>query len=123
MTMAYSNRTDLNNPAKKVARQAATGQTYGEAGAQLASQTAVPMAPSPTDSVPAGPPMLPGSLPSLTSPTMRPDMPMNNNFTAPEAPQTYSFGDPVIEEIRALYQQFPNDDLAALLSAYDRYFR
>jgi hypothetical protein len=39
----YSNRTDLQNPAAKMAATAAKGQAYGEAGAQIASQQAVQM--------------------------------------------------------------------------------
>jgi DNA uptake protein ComE-like DNA-binding protein len=39
----YPNRTDLNNPTKKLAVTTAPGQTYGEAGAQRAAQQAVPM--------------------------------------------------------------------------------
>lgn len=121
--MAYSNRTDLNNPAQKIARQAAPGQTYGEAGQQLASQAAVPMGAPPTDMVSPQPPMLPGSLPPLAGPTNRPDIPLTDNFVSPQPQQTYQFGDPVIEELRAIYALYPNEDLAALLSAYDRYFR
>jgi len=69
----YANRTDLQNPAQKIARQAATGQPYGEASRQMAAQEAVPMGPSPTTAAPAPRPRpTPGQVASLTAPTERP---------------------------------------------------
>jgi len=52
MAKQYPNRSDLRNPTKKLAAQAAPGQTYGEAGKQMAAQRAVPMAAPPTDNTP-----------------------------------------------------------------------
>lgn len=122
MAEQYPNRSDLRNPMKKMA---APGQTYGEAGAQLAAQDVVPMGASPSDSVSVpqqtGP--KPGSVVDLTAETEFPDQKLNNNFVAGGPPRQYSFGDPVIEELRQIYFAAPNDDLARLLSAYDRYFR
>jgi hypothetical protein len=38
MAKQYPNRSDLRNPSKKLAAKAAPGQTYGEAGKQIAAQ-------------------------------------------------------------------------------------
>lgn len=120
----YPNRSDLRNPAKKIAVSAARGQTYGEAGKQIASQQAVPMGPSPTSAPQmVGPSPTPGNVVDLAAPTERPETPLNNNFMADVPQATASFGDPVMEELRQLYFAHPNEDLAALLAAYDRYFR
>lgn len=123
MAEQYPNRSDLRNPMKKMA---APGQTYGEAGKQLAAQDAVPMGASPTGT-PQAPPRQPGPPPGqvvdLFAETEFPDSKLNNNFVAGGPPRQYSFGDPVIEELRQIYFAAPNDDLARLLAAYDRYFR
>lgn len=77
---SYGNRTDLNAP-KPLAPTAVGGQTYGQAGQQLAAQKAVPMAPPPVAApaggappaptpVPQGPP--PGSRGAFNRPTERP---------------------------------------------------
>lgn len=113
----YPNRTDLQNPAAKIAARAATGQTYGEAGQQMAAQKAVPMGQSPTDMVssPAPSRPTPGNVVDLMAPTERPQDEM-----APvmgPAPAILPARDPVIEEIEVLYRMFPNDDLKDLLSA------
>ena len=118
----YPNRSDLRNPMKKMA---APGQTYGEAGKQMAAQQAVPMAAPPTDapSAPMQPRPTPGKVVDLFADTEFPDRPMNNNFVSEGPPRQYSFGDPVIQELRQIYFAAPNEDLARLLAAYDRYFR
>ena len=81
---ANPNRTDLNGP--KLPAQAASGQPYGQAGAQLASQAAVPMGPPPTgmSAPPAtgSPGPQPGAL-DFARPTERPNEPIT---TAPPAP-------------------------------------
>lgn len=120
----YPNRSDLRNPAEKIAVSAAQGQTYGAAGKQIAAQQAVPMGPSPSGTPQImSPPPTPGNVVDLHAPTERPDIPLTNNFTADVPQATVSFGDPIMEELRQLYFSHPNEDLAALLSAYDRYFR
>lgn len=121
MAEQYPNRSDLRNPMTKMA---APGQTYGEAGKQLAAQDVVPMGAAPTDAVstPRTSPK-PGQVVDLMADTEFPDNPLNNNFVSEGPPRQYSFGDPVIEEIRQIYYAYPNDDLARLLAAYDRYFR
>lgn len=120
----YGNRTDLQNPARKIAAQAAKGQTYGEAGKQMEAQRVVPMGAAPTDmAAPPQPSARPGSVVDLGAPTEFPNQVLNNNYKAPTPTTTYRYGDPVLEELRQLYYLYPNDDLADLLSAYDRYFR
>lgn len=113
----YSNRSDLRNPAGKIAAKAATGQTYGEAGKQLAAQQAVPMGAPPTA---APQPMqsanrpVPGNVVDLMAPTQRPQDQM-----APimNQPMVLPMSNPVLEELEVLYRMYPNDDLAGLISA------
>jgi hypothetical protein len=92
---SYQNRTDLNQT-RTLPAQAATGQPYGAAGAQLAAQKAVPMGtppvpgPMPTGGAPMGgapmgdpntpPPPGPGELPGLTDPTNRPGEPVTHGL-------------------------------------------
>lgn len=117
MAQQYPNRTDLQNPAQKVARQAAKGQPYGEAAQQMAAQRAVPMASAPSDATPQ-PARLrptPGGLGALDRMTERPDEPLAPMYQ--NTPLMFSTSDPVLDEISMLYAQYPNDDLAALLSA------
>lgn len=118
----YPNRTDLQNPAAKMAATAAKGQAYGEAGAQIASQQAVPMGAPPTDVIqrPA-----PGSMGSLTRPTERPAEPITAGADFGAGPTMAQAGiattlpgfNDTLEELKVLFRQFPNDDLAGLLSA------
>lgn len=118
----YPNRTDLQNPAAKMAATAAKGQAYGEAGAQIASQQAVPMGAPPTDAIqrPA-----PGSMGSLTRPTERPAEPITAGADFGAGPTMAQAGiattlpgfNDTLEELKVLFRQFPNDDLAGLLSA------
>ena len=129
MANEYPNRSDLRNPAKKIAKTAAKGQPYGQAGAQLASQAAVPMAPSPTAAMPAAPqapPIQPGGLGLFSRPTERPNEPVTagasfgpgrtpgREFVVPVA------ADPVLNELRGLYQAFPLPELADMLDSYVR---
>lgn len=131
MAKAYPNRSDLRNPAGKIAKQAAKGQPYGEAGKQLAAQSVVPMGAAPTDNVPApqpqqGPAIQPGALGPLTRPTDRPAEPLTagasfgpgptpgTQFVVPKA------ADPVLNELRGLYRAYPSPELADLLDSYVR---
>ena len=119
----YSNRTDLQNPAAKLAATAAKGQAYGEAGKQIAAQQAVPMGGSP---MPAPTPTVqPGSLGAFNRPTERPDEPITAGADFGAGMNMQQAGIPIIapgfndvlEEIKVLYRQFPNDDLGLLLSS------
>ena len=129
MANEYPNRSDLRNPAKKIAKTAAKGQPYGQAGAQLASQAVVPMAPSPSavmPSAPSAPPIQPGGLGAFSRPTERPNEPVTSGssfgpgrtpgreFVVPVA------GDSVLNELRGLYQAFPLPELADMLDSYVR---
>lgn len=125
MAKQYSNRTDLQNPAKKIAAQAAKGQTYGEAGKQIEAQRAVPMGAAPTDSVPRP---APGSMGAFNRPTERPEEPVTagaNLGVGPTATQAGIFppidtGRSVLEEIIALNSVYPNDDLRDLIATMTR---
>ena len=119
----YSNRTDLQNPAAKMAATAAKGQAYGEAGAQIASQQAVPMGAPPTDMVSPG--IAPGSMGGLSRPSERPAEPITAGADFGPGPTMAQAGiattlpgfNDTLEELKVLFRQFPNDDLAGLLSA------
>ena len=119
----YSNRTDLQNPAAKMAATAAKGQAYGEAGKQIAAQQAVPMGASPASMMPQG--IVPGSMGALDRMTERPNEPITAGMDFGAGPSMAQAGIPIvapgfndaIEELKVLYRQFPNDDLANLLSA------
>jgi hypothetical protein len=114
--------SDIQAGTNRVAIQAATGQTYGKATEQMNAQRAVPMGTPPTEVQRP----VPGTLGSLTRPTERPMEPITAgaNFGAgPSAvgagiPQ--SAGDNALEELRMIYQMFPNDDLADLIDSYSR---
>lgn len=111
----YPNRSDLRNPAQKIAAKAAPGQTYGEAGKQMVAQQAVPMGASPTDIAPqpATPRPVPGNVVDFAGPTQRPQ-----DLMAPvmNQPMSLPLRDPVIDELEVLMELYPNDDLASLLS-------
>ena len=130
MAEQYPNRSDLRNPAKKVAKQVAPGQTYGEGAAQMRSQQAVPMAASPTDTAPTpttnAAPMA-GSLGSLDRPTERPDEPITSGIgygagPGPEAleppmPASIQPGsrEMLIDQVRYAYSKYPNPAVFQLL--------
>lgn len=127
MSDAYANRTDLQNPAAKVAKQAATGQTYGKATQQMQAQQAVPMGRSPVEALPQRP--VPGTLGSLTRPTERPGEPITAgapfgagpSTTVPNiaaAPAPGSRQD-LAERVRAIYASYPNPNLLSLLNSLE----
>ena len=120
----YPNRSDLRNPATRKVNF--TGQTYGQAAQQASSQQAVSPGSAPSDVAAqqvARP--VPGAQ-SLTRPTERPDEPITAGANIGAGPNAMQAGliprmipeDPVLDELRALYSMFPNDDLANLLSKY-----
>jgi hypothetical protein len=114
----YPNRTDLRNPAGKIAAKAATGQAYGEAGKQLAAQQAVPMGAPPTAAPQPMQPVnrpVPGNVVDLMAPTERPQDQMAPIMN--KSPMILPMSNPVIEELEVLYNMYPNDDLASLISA------
>jgi hypothetical protein len=125
MAQQYSNRSDLQNPTKKIAKTVATGQTYGEAKQQMDAQRAVPMGtpvpPEPKNFVPAG------GFGPLDRPTERPFEPVTagNPLGAgpgPEVlpsplPETIQVGSKqdLINQVRYAYSQNPNSALLQLL--------
>lgn len=117
--------SDVQAGTNRVAIQAATGQTYGKATEQMNAQRAVPMGKAPTDiQQPTRP--VPGTLGSLTRPTERPAEPITAGapFGAGVGPVGAGIpqpaGDNALEELRMIYQMFPNDDLADLIDSYTR---
>ena len=119
--------SDVQAGKNRVAIQAATGQTYGEAGKQMAAQRAVPMGGAPTDVAPTATPRpVPGTLGSFTRPTERPTEPITAGAPFGMGPSPMGAGMPMptsadasaIAEIRAIAQLYGSDDLLDLLDAY-----
>jgi hypothetical protein len=114
--------SDVQAGTNRMAVQAATGQTYGKATEQMNAQRAVPMGTPPTEVQRP----VPGTLGSLTRPTERPMEPITAgaNFGAGPSPVGAGIpqptGDNALEELRMIYQMFPNDDLADLIDSYTR---
>ena len=114
--------SDIQAGTNRVAIQAATGQTYGKATEQMNAQRAVPMGTPPTEVQRP----VPGTLGSLTRPTERPAEPITAGapFGAGPSPVAAGIpqpsGDNALEELRMIYQMFPNDDLADLIDSYTR---
>lgn len=116
--------SDVQAGINNVAVQAATGQTYGEAGKQIAAQKAVPMGSAQTDVQPQR--SIPGTLGALTRPTERPSEPITAGapFGAGPSPMAAGIpmptGDQALAELRAIYSMYPNDDLADLIDSATR---
>jgi len=124
---SYSNRTDLNNPVKKLPVTAATGQTYGEAGAQRRAQQAVPMgAPQPPQTAQQQQ-RQPLPVTPLTAPTERPDEPITAGNPLGAGPGMDMLPQPMpmgaapgsrqdlINQVRYIYSKTPNTALLQLL--------
>jgi len=122
----YPNRTDLNNPAKKLPVTTAPGQTYGEAGAQRRAQQAVPMgAPQPPQVQQQQRQPLPVT--PLTAPTERPDEPITAGNPLGAGPGMESLPQPMpmgtapgsrqdlINQVRYIYSKTPNTALLQLI--------
>jgi hypothetical protein len=117
--------SDIQAGTNRVAIQAATGQTYGEAGKQMAAQRAVPMGAPPTEAPQMQRPV-PGTLGALTRPTERPMEPITAGANFGAGPNAIAAGIPIpqspdaraIDEIRAIAQLYGSDDLLDLLDAY-----
>lgn len=101
---AYPNRTDMNAGATQPVR-AASGQQYGQRGQQEAAQQAIP-------------------LPDFSAATARPNEPISHGMPTGPGPGPVAAGIPaapatdssVVDQIRAIYQVYPNHDLLDLLS-------
>ena len=117
--------SDIQAGTNRVAIQAATGQTYGEAGKQIAAQRAVPMGAPPTEAPQVQRPV-PGTLGALTRPSERPTEPITAGANFGAGPSAIAAGIPIpqspdaraIDEIRAIAQLYGSDDLLDLLDAY-----
>ena len=117
--------SDIQAGTNRMAVQAATGQTYGEAGKQMAAQRAVPMGAPPTKARQVQRPV-PGTLGSLTRPTERPSEPITAGANFGAGPSAIGAGIPIpqsptaraVDEIRAIAQLYGSDDLLDLLDAY-----
>lgn len=119
MAKQYPNRSDLRGG--KVPKQTVTGQTYGQATQQMEAQSAVPMAQAPTDR----PVVTPGSMGAFDRPTERPTEPVTAGASfgpgpTPRTQFTVPTSDPVVIELRALYQAYPSEELADMLDSYIR---
>lgn len=129
MAQAYPNRTDLRNPMSKVAKRVAPGQTYGEAGKQMASQNAMPIAAPPTSVAPglAGqqPQIAPGQLGDLLGPTQRPDEPISSGAPYGAGPGPEVFGAPMFPDMNKLPSDYANGSRQDLIDqvrfAYSKY--
>lgn len=129
MAKQYSNRTDLRNPTLNIERKAAKGQTYGEAGRQLAAQKAVPMAASPVETVAPTPPPRPGEMGPLDRMTANPNEPLTAgmSFGAGPGPEVLAapaasadFGkEDLIQRVRLAVAKYPNPNLIQLLIALE----
>jgi hypothetical protein len=120
-----ANRFDLQNPAAKIAKSAAKGQTYGKATEQMASQSAVPMGKSPTEVLANRAARQSTPLTPIAAPTQRPDEPLTAGANFGAGPNMFQAGIPMVsqtdlalEELRAIAMAFPNDDLDDLLARY-----
>jgi len=117
--------SDIQAGTNRMAVQAATGQTYGEAGKQMAAQRAVPMGAPPTEAPQMQRPV-PGTLGALTRPTERPSEPITAGANFGAGPNAIAAGIPIpqsptalaVDEIRAIAQLYGSDDLLDLLDAY-----
>ena len=106
------------------------GQTYGEATQQKRRVQAVPTGTAPTEQAAqqAARRAVPAAPGSLTAPTARPMEPITAGApfgpgvgpAGAGIPMMPPAGDNVLEELKAIYQQFPNDDLADLLDSFIR---
>lgn len=125
MAKQYPNRSDLRNPAGKIAATAAPGQTYGEAGKQLAAQKVVPMG-APVAPQPQQPSIQPGSMGPLDRPTARPNEPLTAGmpFGAGPGPEALGVGVDVpapfskqdlAERLRGVAMNFPSPVLLSFI--------
>jgi hypothetical protein len=124
----YPNRTDMAQPQ---APQAPKGQTYGQAGQQMAAQNVVPIAGAP--SAPTGPPstggppgnpqlpgMEPGMVPGLADPSAMPMQPVTAGLPSGPGPgleglSTASYGPEDLSHLRGIYLQHPSEDLRRII--------
>lgn len=112
----------------KIAKQAAKGQQYGEAGRQMAAQQAVPMAKSPAEQTPRP---TPGSMGDFGRATERPNEPATFGSmvgpgpgpevlgVSPTVPPIGSKRD-LVERVRAIADSYPSPVLLMFLSELEQ---
>lgn len=113
----YANRTDLNER-RPLPVQAGPSQQYGQRAAQEGAQKIIPLAPQPAPPVPAvaGTPAMVGPAPTpLDAPTGRPGEPVTAGAPVGPGPgleaiAARGFGGEDLDELRVLYQRFPQYD-------------
>lgn len=123
----YGNRKDLGTGARKVMSSTGPSKVYGQGVQRQQSLQAVPLVSpaAPAGPLPAGAAAgeapsypLPGSFGPLDRPTERPGEPLTTGLpTGPGAgPEILGIGDTDPDtELRAIYLQFPSEDLRELL--------
>lgn len=129
MAQSYPNRSDLRNPMGKVAKKVVPGQTYGEAGKQMAAQKAMPISAPPTSVAPAPvnqqPQIAPGQLGDLTGMTQRPDEPISSGAPYGAGPGPEVFGAPMMPDVNKLPSDYANGSRQDLIDqvrfAYSKY--
>jgi hypothetical protein len=117
----YPNRSDLRNPMTQVAE----GQTYGMAKQQQDAMRAVPVGKSPVEV--EKPVIMPGSLGSFARPTERPNEPITAGVDYGPGPGSMeanvnlirSERNNAMDEIKAIYQAFPSEELGMLIQFYE----
>lgn len=117
----HPNRTDMTQAPK-----AATGQGYGQAGAQLAAQAQMPLPAAPPAPTPTGPGAggyaLASHTPTLTDPTTRPDEPVEAGMPFGPGPGPDAAPAPMSDveaRLRALYSVAPTPQLRELIRQID----
>lgn len=126
---AYPNRTDMRGGGP-LPVQTGPSQGYGQRVAQERAQQAMPMgpppgaaAPAPQPPMPAGP--QPGEAGDPLRATERNSEPLTSGIASGAGPGPEALGfakggnDFTIDEIRALYSAFPNEDLRQLIEDDD----
>lgn len=121
MAEQYPNRSDLRNPMTQVAE----GQTYGMAKQQQDAMKAVPVGKSPVEV--EKPVIMPGSLGSFSRPTERPNEPITAGVDYGPGPGSIeanvnlvrSERNNAMDEIKAIYQAFPSEELGMLIQFYE----
>lgn len=129
MAQQYPNRSDLRNPSTR--KVAFTGQTYGQAAQQAQAQAQVAPGSAPAQvqaqqvAAQQAPAPRPGEKP-LFRPTERPTEPITAGAPFGPGPSPTQAGilprqipvDTVLEQLRFLYEAFPNEDLEDMISKY-----
>ena len=115
MAQPVNNRTDLLNP-----------PTYGDKANIARSKAAMPTGPSPVDAGNKKPSIGPGQLPSLLRATERPGSPITTGANFGPGLNALQAGVPIrtegqmaVDEVRAIAQLSPTDDLLNMLDRWD----